>query len=129
MCKALKLLPLNAYLLLGSQCVQFTEALWPGSVVNICADCAIKSIKYDEVEKKKEEEKNSIKKKISDRRGKKKYLRAENRDGVLGTKGDQIGGAPWDVVDDSVATCSYENSIHFHFTIRHGFRTYKYMCI
>lgn len=56
------------------------------------------------------------------RKEKKKWgwedLGAEYNDGVLGAERDETRGAPGDVVDDSVAACSYEHSVHFYFTTK-----------
>lgn len=47
-------------------------------------------------------------------------LGAENGDGVIGTKSYKIRGAPGNVVDDSIAACSYESSRHLTVAHTHG---------
>ena len=105
---------MKANLELGNQWVQLTEALWPGSVVRIWAVWK---------RKKKQEKKCYILLierttkgflKMSERE---RDLRAENSNGVLSTEGNETRSSPRDVVDDSVASCSYEHSLRFHFGV------------
>lgn len=46
-----------------------------------------------------------------------RYLGTENSDSILGTEGNQIRGAPRNVIHYSVASCSYEHALHFNLTL------------
>lgn len=108
-------------MLLGSHWVQFTEALWPGRVVTICAVCQKKKKKT--TQKTKERKKSVwwyirrwvfIEWKLE---GRERNLGGEYSNGVLGTKGYQITSSPWNIVHNSVAPCSYKHFLHLHSSI------------